>query len=72
MGPNFKRPAAPAAGGYTARPLSTTASSAHVPGGEAQHFVTGSDIAGVLRLQKAAAAAAKYRQDAQAQADAEP
>lgn len=46
VGPNFKRPAAPAVGGYTARPLSTTASSAHVPGGAAQHFVTGGDIAG--------------------------
>ena len=46
VGPNFQRPAAPAVGGYTVRPLSTTASSAHVPGGEAQHFVTGSDIAG--------------------------
>ncbi len=44
VGPNFKKPAAPQVGGYTATPLSTTATVTNVPGGEAQHFVTGLDI----------------------------
>jgi NodT family efflux transporter outer membrane factor (OMF) lipoprotein len=46
VGPNFKKPAPPAVSDYTDHPLSTTASSAAVPGGEAQRFVAGSDIAG--------------------------
>jgi NodT family efflux transporter outer membrane factor (OMF) lipoprotein len=44
VGPDFKKPAAPDVGDYTAHPLSTTASSANVAGGEAQRFNKGSDI----------------------------
>ena len=46
VGPDFKRPAAPAVSDYTARPLSTTVTSTNVAGGEAQRFAKGSDIAG--------------------------
>ena len=46
VGPDFKKPAAPDVSDYTAQPLSTTASSPGVTGGEAQHFVKGSEIAG--------------------------
>ena len=46
VGPDFKKPAAPDVGDYTAHPLSTTASSANVVGGEAQRFNKGSDIPG--------------------------
>jgi NodT family efflux transporter outer membrane factor (OMF) lipoprotein len=46
VGPDFKRPAAPAVGDYTAHPLATTATSTNVAGGEAQRFAKGSDIAG--------------------------
>lgn len=46
VGPDFKKPAAPDVGGYTAHPLSTTASSANVAGGEAQRFDKGGDIPG--------------------------
>src|ERR1022692_3943838 len=46
VGPDFKRPAAPAVGDYTAHPLATTATSTNVAGGEAQRFTSGSDIAG--------------------------
>jgi NodT family efflux transporter outer membrane factor (OMF) lipoprotein len=46
VGPNFKRPAAPVASDYTDHPLSTTVATANVPGGEAQNFTQGSDIAG--------------------------
>jgi NodT family efflux transporter outer membrane factor (OMF) lipoprotein len=46
VGPTFKRPAAPAASDYTGHPLSTTVGTANVPGGEAQSFAQGSDIAG--------------------------
>jgi NodT family efflux transporter outer membrane factor (OMF) lipoprotein len=45
-GPDFKRPAAPTASNYTGQPLSTTVTSTNVAGGEAQHFASGSDIAG--------------------------
>jgi NodT family efflux transporter outer membrane factor (OMF) lipoprotein len=45
-GPDFKRPAAPAVGDYTANPLATTVTSTNVAGGEAQHFAKGGDIAG--------------------------
>src|ERR1017187_6866883 len=45
VGPNFKRPTAPDVSDYTAHPPSTTVSSANVPGGEAQRFAKGSDIA---------------------------
>src|ERR1022692_3439738 len=46
VGPDFKRPAAPAVGDYTAHPLATTATTTNVAGGEAQRFAKGSDIAG--------------------------
>jgi NodT family efflux transporter outer membrane factor (OMF) lipoprotein len=46
VGPNFKRPPAPAVSDYTGHPLSTTVASTNVVGGESQHFATGSDIAG--------------------------
>jgi hypothetical protein len=46
VGPDFKRPATPAVGGYTANPLATTVTSTNVAGGEAQRFAQGGDIAG--------------------------
>src|SRR5580700_3788845 len=46
VGPEFKKPAAPADAGYTPAPLSTTSSTRNVSGGEAQHFVDGQDIPG--------------------------
>jgi NodT family efflux transporter outer membrane factor (OMF) lipoprotein len=46
VGPNFKRPAAPAVGDYTAQSLTTTVTTTNVAGGEAQHFSPGTDIAG--------------------------
>jgi NodT family efflux transporter outer membrane factor (OMF) lipoprotein len=46
VGPEFKRPAAPANGGYTPAPLPTTNSTNNVAGGEAQQFVEASDIPG--------------------------
>jgi NodT family efflux transporter outer membrane factor (OMF) lipoprotein len=46
VGPNFKRPAAPAVNGYTDHLLATTVTTANVAGGEAQRFAKGSDIAG--------------------------
>jgi NodT family efflux transporter outer membrane factor (OMF) lipoprotein len=44
VGPNFKRPAAPDVGDYTAHPLTTTASATNISAGEAQRFANGSDI----------------------------
>ena len=44
VGPNFKKPAAPDATGYTARPLPDTTVTPDVSGGEVQHFTSGSDI----------------------------
>jgi NodT family efflux transporter outer membrane factor (OMF) lipoprotein len=44
VGPNFKKPAAPEAAGYTPTPLSTTVAAANRSAGDAQRFVTGSDI----------------------------
>src|ERR1700674_360079 len=44
VGPNFKKPAAPDVGDYTAGPLSTTVATANVYGGEAQRFAKGRDI----------------------------
>jgi NodT family efflux transporter outer membrane factor (OMF) lipoprotein len=44
VGPNFKRPALPEDGDYTAHPLSITAAGTNVFGGEAQRFAKGSDI----------------------------
>jgi NodT family efflux transporter outer membrane factor (OMF) lipoprotein len=46
VGPNFKKPAAPAVGSYTATPLRTTTGVRNVAGGEAQRFVQGLDIPG--------------------------
>ena len=46
VGPDFKRPAAPATGDDAARPPATTVASTNVAGGEAQHFDRGGDIAG--------------------------
>ncbi len=44
VGPDFKRPAAPEASGYTAIPLADTASANGVAGGDTQRFVAGGDI----------------------------
>ncbi len=46
VGPDFKRPAAPEVGDYTAHPVTETVASTNVAGGEAQRFARGSDIAG--------------------------
>ena len=46
LGPDFKRPAPPAATGYSPEPISAQTASAPVAGGEAQHFVQGLDIPG--------------------------
>ncbi len=44
VGPNFEKPAAPDVSDYTASPLSATAATANVAGGEAQRFAKGGDI----------------------------
>jgi NodT family efflux transporter outer membrane factor (OMF) lipoprotein len=44
VGPDFKRPAAPADAGYTPAPLPGKTDSASVHGGEAQQFAIGRDI----------------------------
>ena len=44
VGPNFAKPAPPPVATYTATPLATTEGTPGVPGGQAQHFVTGADI----------------------------
>ncbi|HEV2693134.1 MAG TPA: efflux transporter outer membrane subunit, partial [Verrucomicrobiae bacterium] len=46
VGPNFKRPAAPAVGDYTGRPPTDTVATTNIVGGAAQRFTKGSDIAG--------------------------
>ncbi|MEO8999763.1 MAG: efflux transporter outer membrane subunit [Rhodanobacter sp.] len=46
VGPEFKKPAAPDVSDYTDHPLSTTAATPDVAGGEAQRFAQGSDIPG--------------------------
>ena len=46
VGPEFKRPAAPANGGYTPAPLPTTSRTNNVAGGEAQQFVEARDVSG--------------------------
>ena len=46
VGPNYKPPAAPQTSGYAAPGAASTTASAPRPGGEAQHFVDGSDIPG--------------------------
>src|SRR6185437_2815727 len=44
VGPDFKKPAAPGVTSYTATPLTTTAATPGVAGGETQRFVPGGDI----------------------------
>jgi NodT family efflux transporter outer membrane factor (OMF) lipoprotein len=44
VGPDFEKPTPPEVSDYTTHPLSTTAATPNVTGGEAQHFVKGSDI----------------------------
>ncbi len=46
VGPNYKAPVPPTNGGYTPAPISTTASTSDVPGGEAQQFIESRDIPG--------------------------
>jgi NodT family efflux transporter outer membrane factor (OMF) lipoprotein len=46
LGPDFTRPAAPEAAGYTPEPLPAVTASSDVHGGEAQRFVQGADISG--------------------------
>lgn len=46
VGPDFKQPAVPKVGGYTATPLTDTSGTPVVAGGEVQHFVEGQDIPG--------------------------
>jgi NodT family efflux transporter outer membrane factor (OMF) lipoprotein len=46
VGPNYKRPAAPAVPGYTPAPAGGTSSTPNVRGGETQQFVRGEDIPG--------------------------
>jgi outer membrane protein TolC len=44
VGPNFKKPAPPQVTDYTPVPLSNTAATADIAGGEAQRFAPGGDI----------------------------
>jgi len=46
VGPQFKKPAAPAGAGYTVAPMATTTSTPNVAGGESQQFLDGRDIPG--------------------------
>jgi NodT family efflux transporter outer membrane factor (OMF) lipoprotein len=46
VGPEFKKPTAPANAGYTTAPLATTSSTPSVVGGEAQRFAESQDIPG--------------------------
>jgi len=46
VGPDFRRPPAPDVAGYAASPLTSTASTPNVAGGDPQRFVNGGDIAG--------------------------
>ena len=46
VGPDFKKPAAPEVSDYTPTPLSTTAATPGIAGGEAQRFARGGDISG--------------------------
>jgi NodT family efflux transporter outer membrane factor (OMF) lipoprotein len=46
VGPNFKRPAAPAVTEFTDHPLSDTVATTNSVGGEVQRFAKGGDIAG--------------------------
>jgi NodT family efflux transporter outer membrane factor (OMF) lipoprotein len=44
VGPNYRKPEAPAGAGYAPAPLPEASSSAKVHGGEVQHFVAGRDM----------------------------
>ncbi len=44
VGPNFHKPAPPAAERYTAQPLDAATASADTPGGAAQRFLAGEDV----------------------------
>jgi NodT family efflux transporter outer membrane factor (OMF) lipoprotein len=44
VGPNFKTPAAPDVSDYTAHPVTATAATPNIAGGEAQTFASGKDI----------------------------
>jgi len=46
VGPNFKRPAAPAVSDYTSPGVSATTATPSSPAGEAQHFLKGNDVTG--------------------------
>lgn len=46
VGPEYKTPAPPQVGGYTAAPVTTTSATPNVAGGDAQRFVQGQDIPG--------------------------
>ena len=46
VGPDFKKPAAPAVSRYTPQPLAAATASANVEGGQAQRFSQGADISG--------------------------
>ena len=46
VGPNFKPPAAPPVANYTGHSLPDTVTTTNLPGGEAQRFANGGDIAG--------------------------
>jgi NodT family efflux transporter outer membrane factor (OMF) lipoprotein len=46
VGPDFKTPPVPEVGNYAPASLSPTSGTTNVTGGESQHFVSGSDIAG--------------------------
>ena len=43
-GPNFKPPAPPPVSTYAAKPVQSTEATPGVPGGNAQHFISGADI----------------------------
>ncbi len=45
VGPNFQQPRAPPGAGFTPTPLPPVTAAAHVPGGDAQRFVEGQDVA---------------------------
>ncbi len=45
VGPDFKKPDAPAVDDYTSHPVSSTTATSGIAGGEAQRFIKGSDIA---------------------------
>jgi len=44
VGPDFKRPVAPADAGYSPKPLAEVSASSPIEGGAAQHFVSGQDV----------------------------